>query len=177
MDNRAFEDGLLRAYRGERAAVVTLRSLLEQGLSDEERFLAELILAVETAVGDRLEPLVKRRGLPVSLGAEAVEEARERARVLAGWPGVAASLGEGLEGYVSAFAALRAAAPPEERQVFDLLVDHEVALMRFGALVREGRTAEATSVLFALLPSDAALLVRSSEKGVLPTLEVPPGAA
>lgn len=177
MDSRAFNDGLLNAYRGERAAVVTLRCLQQNGLSDEERSLAELLVAVETAVGDRLEPLVRRRGLPVSLDDEILEVAIGRARGLAGWQGVVASLGKRLEGYVAQFRGLQAAAPPAEREAFDLLVDHKVALMRFGALVREGKTTEGKAVLLSLLSSNVKGSVRSSEKGVQRKLEAPPGAA
>lgn len=177
MDSRAFNDGLLKAYRGERAAVVTLRCLQEQALSGEEGALAELLVAIETMVGDRLEPLVRRRGLPVSLDEGMIEEARARARGLADWPGVVASLGERLEEYVAAFRALRNAAPAVERQALDLLVDHEIALIRFGALLREGRGEEARKALRSLLSADAGPSVRSSEKAVRAKLDEPPGAA
>lgn len=147
MDAGQFNDGLLAAYRGERAAAVTLHCLCDLGLSEQERSLAELFAAVETAVGDRLEPLLRRRGLPVGLDARQIEAARARARALGSWPAVVESLGERLDGQVREFRALRNSAPPADRHAFDLLVDHEIALMRFGAMLRQGRVEEARSVL------------------------------
>lgn len=147
MDRQEFNEGLLRAYQDERAAVVTLRHLQERGLSDEERDLAELFIRVETIVGDRLEPLVVRLGLPTGLDEDRLQRARARADFLGGWQAVVESLDKSLSHHVTRFQVLRAAAPPADREALDVLVDHEIALARFGALLREGKVEAARAAL------------------------------
>lgn len=150
MDATTFDQELLGAYRGERAAAVTLEYLIEHRLLGEEKQLAELFLSVEVMVGDQLEPLVRRRGLPIHLDEDRVRQAEARARRLENWQGVVASLGAALDGHLSGFKALRNASEPGDHAVFDLLVSHEMALARFGDLLRAGRTDEAKLTLRAV---------------------------
>lgn len=171
MNGEAFRAGLLEAYLGERAAAVTLRQLVEEGLSDRDRDLAELFIALETAVAERLEPLVRSLELPVELDGERIEQACERARRLGGWHAVVATLDERLADEVAGFDTLREAArsgnAPENTEVFDLLVEHEIALMRFGSLLRTGREAEGKEFLETFIQER----VRSRQKRVSSPLE------
>lgn len=148
MDEATFERDLLEAYRGERAGVVILARLLERAaFTVEERELAELFVSVETMVGDRLAPILERRGLPLDLDEDRLRRARERGDALGGWRDVVTSLGSNLEGHVRTFVALREAASTADRPALDLLVAHEIALMHFGTFLREGRADEARNAL------------------------------
>lgn len=152
MDEQSFKNGLLKAYRGERAAAVMVRRLQDRlPLSEQEQYLADLLVAVETAVGDRLEPLIRHYRLPATLDEEALQLARARADGIASWQGLVEELDERLEEFVTEFRALQDMAPPADRDAFDILVEHEVALIRFGALLQQGKVEEAKSQLLPII--------------------------
>lgn len=153
MDEGDYRQGLLDAYRGERSAAITFIQLLDRlELRDEERSALRLLAAVETVIGDRLEPLVLRHGLPAALDQPARDRALARAGNYAGWEAVVASMGDRLLPVLAGFEALRAAAPPEDEAALDLLAGHERALLRFGAAARAGNLSAAVQYLLPFLP-------------------------
>jgi len=145
--NSEYLDGVVRAWRGEKAAAVTLQFLATMGLSDRDTDLAKQFCEVEGVIADELEGLLLKHGRIVETDDELKEAAIARAERLAGWQAVVESLDSRLELPLEEFRQLLAKAPQEDVQVVTILVEHELALISFGSLLRANRFEEARQVL------------------------------
>lgn len=131
---------LTRSYEGEVAGEAYFEALA-QWHGDEARSVLLRFAQVERVTAAALRPLVERRGIAVAqrdeLRRRGVANA-ERERPIA-WDDLIAEMCEFYPRYVREFERMLAMAPPEDRDVVQRFVDHEVALVDAVCRVRDGR--------------------------------------
>lgn len=118
-------------------------------LAPKWKTLAEL----EHVTGEQLAPLVSRYGFDTEPPTEEVERGLATAREFAEMPHAdfMALIEPHLEDVIFRFEALRDAAPANDRTTMQMLVDHEVALLRFVQLEGCGADQDSTRDARALI--------------------------
>jgi hypothetical protein len=117
-----------------------------------------LFSEIEHVTAVTVAPLIQRYDIAHRSRADLVTEGKQEAAELKaiGWTDFLMRLVNDYPAYVSEFEALRDGAPPEERTILQLLVEHEVALLDFARLELAG-TEDATAPLTAYLARAASL--------------------
>ena len=137
-ESNTYEASVQAAWAGEVYGEALFAELarLDPGtaLGPKWKLLAEL----ERVTGRQLEPLVNRYGFDTEPPGEQVQRGLATAREFAQMPHAdfMALIEPYLEEVISRFEAMRDAAPAEDMAAMQLLVDHEVALLRFVQLER-----------------------------------------
>ena len=131
---------LMRSYEGEVAGEAYFEELA-QWHDDVARSVLERFALVERITASALHPVVARHGIVVAdreeLRRRGVANAAQERSIA--WSDLIVEMCEFYPRYVREFERMLAIAPPEDRPVVQLLLDHEVALVETAVGVRSGR--------------------------------------
>jgi len=124
--------GLTDAWRGELFGEALMRALRKQ-LEDAAMHASELdmIARTEGLMADALARVLVDPGDPDMCRAEAIEHAARTVAPLTRWTEFLALASKSLEPALARFESLRRSADSSTREVIDLLVRHEAALIAF----------------------------------------------
>ena len=125
-----YKIGLSEQYQGEVTGEVALNCLLMKFRSPREQYVLGTVLQLETETKARLRPFLARLGIDITES----EESRQMGLALAemveelDWAGSMALLAQALIPYVEKYQEIAELAPPEYKEVAELMAVHERSL-------------------------------------------------
>ncbi|MGR8919369.1 MAG: hypothetical protein ACU85V_07105, partial [Gammaproteobacteria bacterium] len=136
-------------YQGEIVGEVAFDRLIAATDDAGERYKLATLLQLETETKARLRPALLERGLSIVEDPASRETGEGFAAAMLGqdWSGMMATLEEGLVPYVARYRAIAEAAPPDGREVAEMMVVHETSLLNFARLEQAGDPASLDDVV------------------------------
>jgi hypothetical protein len=100
-----------------------------------------LLAAMERVTGDAIRPLLDRHSIAAQDVAELAQMGRTEAAAKrdVSWADLVSSMASDFPAFVTEFEQIIALAPPQDRPVLHILVDHEVAAVEFAEREAAGR--------------------------------------
>jgi hypothetical protein len=131
-DREEYRKQIAEAYEGEIYGAAFFAALADRFAADEERHRQlDVMREIEVVTAERMLPIVARLSLP-PVDREAVEAtARGAAAKVVDWRPFIEVFHRLAPGFVAKFEATLALAPPQDREIAEFLVDHEVAFVDF----------------------------------------------
>ena len=131
MGNDVYRKGVVQAWQGELWGKAFFEQLAVSTDDADHRAKWQVLAALEEATGNRIAPLIADDSdLPSASVNQSVESTVEVYQNLP-WHEAMARMMIILDPAIERFRALLAQAPVEDRDVMQILVDHEVALKQF----------------------------------------------
>lgn len=138
-----YRDGIQSAYVGELVGEHLYRALAGLSVDSGRRSKLNAIAEVERLTHHRLQPIADRLQIePAREQWQAVVERRTREIAPLTWPEFIAQALEKWPPYIARFEELALLAPPSDAGPLELLVEHEVALVRFARAENDAEGAD-----------------------------------
>ena len=146
-------EGIRRAYRGELIGEWVYRILADRCPHIDQKNKLRAIAAVERLTAQRLQSIAERLGInPSAPDWQCAAKCRADDLGSLSWPAFLQRARLQWPPYIAKFAQLGQLAPSSDQNSIQLLVDHELALVRFVELKRRNPgTADSLGVLTAFL--------------------------
>jgi hypothetical protein len=152
-DNDEYRKQITEAYEGEIYGAAFFAALADRFAANEERRRQlEIMRDIEVMTAERMLPVVTRLNLPPANRASIETAARSAAAKVIDWAPFIEVFHRLAPGFVAKFNTIVAVAPPQDRDIAQFLVDHEVAFVDFTEKEIAGKPG-ATDALERLLAS------------------------
>ena len=127
-------------------------ALLKEAKSERDAYHIGTLLQLETETKARLRPFLFEHGISLDEGADAsgLMELISAYKSMT-WQEFAGFLKEPVQGFLSRFEEIAAAAPPEDRPIVESMVDHEAAILEWVTIESESPSEDSLHAMISQL--------------------------